>query len=174
MPMGSERETTAEARPRGVSLIILYKLTKAVAQLMLAALVAVLTSFGLADRVQSVAAEVRERFTGVWSHQLARLLVSASNHLWLVVFALAFDGVLSSLEGWALFRGFRWAPWLVVLATSALLPFEVVELVRAVRPTRLLALVVNVAIVLYLGRRALLHMREAHRSHRHGAGANGS
>jgi hypothetical protein len=55
MPKSSGPRTGPTARPRGVSLIIVYKLTKAVLQLSLAGLVATLTFFGLADRVQSVA-----------------------------------------------------------------------------------------------------------------------
>jgi hypothetical protein len=42
------------------------------------------------------------------------------------------DGLFSLLEGWALFHGRWWGPWLVVIGTSALLPFEVVALTLAV------------------------------------------
>lgn len=146
-------------RPRGVALIVVYKITKAVGQLVLAGVGAVLTLLGLASRLEQLAELVREHFTGVSSQRVASLIVSASSHLWLVIFALAFDGVLSSIEGWALYRGFRWAPWLVVLATCALLPFEVLESVRAVRVSRVLVLVVNLAIVVYLARHAIRHMR---------------
>lgn len=147
-------------RPRGVSVIIVYKLTKAVVQTLTAAILATFTWLGLAARLQDFARDVREEFTGAWSLTLAHAIASASNHLWLVAFALAFDGVLSSIEGWALYRGFAFAPWLVVVTTSALLPFEAVHLARAVRPTRVLLFAVNLGIVIYLGRRAMKH-REA-------------
>ena len=56
-------------------------------------------------------------------------------------------------EGWALHRRFRWAPWLVVVATGSLLPFEVVELVRRPHALRLAVFVVNLTIVCYLATR---------------------
>jgi uncharacterized membrane protein (DUF2068 family) len=149
------RETAPEARPRGVSAIIVYKLAKAVVELPLAALTAVLIGFGLAARVHVLALHVREHVGGAWTARLAGALLGAADHLWLVVVALVFDAVESSLEGWALYRGFRWAPWLVVVATSALLPFELVEVARHAHPTRILVLAVNVLIVVYLARRAL-------------------
>ncbi len=43
-------------------------------------------------------------------------------------------------------------PWLVVVTTSALLPFEVYEIAHRVSFVRVFALVMNVAIVVYLAR----------------------
>jgi uncharacterized membrane protein (DUF2068 family) len=51
-----------------------------------------------------------------------------------------------------------------VIATSSLLPFEIGVLLRQVRVGRLLLLMLNVAIVVYLVKRAL-------QERRHGAGA---
>jgi uncharacterized membrane protein (DUF2068 family) len=64
------------------------------------------------------------------------------------------DGVLTLCEGWALHRRFAWSPWLVVVATGSLLPFEVVELVRRPHAVRLVIFVVNLTIVCYLAARA--------------------
>ena len=61
---------------------------------------------------------------------------------------------MTALEGWALHRRFRWAPWLVVVAGSTLIPFEVVELARRPRPGRVAILVVNLVIIAYLVARA--------------------
>lgn len=151
------RPTPPVARPRGVAIIIVYKLTKALAQIVIAAILAIFTWLGLAARLQDFARDVREEFAGAWSMTLAHAIASASNHLWFVTFALAFDGVLSSIEGWALYRGFGFAPWLVVVTTSALLPFEAVHLARSVRPTRIALFAINLGIVVYLGRRAMKH-----------------
>jgi uncharacterized membrane protein (DUF2068 family) len=59
-------------------------------------------------------------------------------------------GVLELVEGYGLWRRYRWAEWLTVIATSLLIPFELYELVH--RPTALKAagLLVNVLIVIYL------------------------
>jgi len=63
--------------------------------------------------------------------------------------ALAYAGLLLT-EGIGLMRGKAWAEWLTVVATSGLVPFEIYELTRHFTTTRVLALVVNLAIVAYL------------------------
>jgi uncharacterized membrane protein (DUF2068 family) len=59
----------------------------------------------------------------------------------------------------ALREGHWWGPWLVVVASGVLLPYELFELVRHPRVGRALLVVVNAAVVLYLGRRALREHR---------------
>ena len=73
------------------------------------------------------------------------------------------DGAFSLLEGWALFHGHWWGPWLVVIGTSALLPFEVVALVRHLHPVRALLFAGNVTIVWYLARKARRDAAEVER-----------
>jgi uncharacterized membrane protein (DUF2068 family) len=53
-------------------------------------------------------------------------------------------------EGTDLLFRKRWAEWLTIVATSSLMPFEVYELVKELTVVRLLALLVNAAVVLYL------------------------
>ncbi len=53
-------------------------------------------------------------------------------------------------EGTGLLFRKRWAEWLTIVATSSLMPFEVYELVKQFTAVRLLALLVNAAVVLYL------------------------
>ena len=53
-------------------------------------------------------------------------------------------------EGTGLLFRKRWAEWLTIVATSSLMPFEVYELVKEFTAVRLLALLVNAAVVLYL------------------------
>lgn len=48
-----------------------------------------------------------------------------------------------------LFRKY-WAKWLTIVATSSLMPFEIYELVKEFTAVRLLALLVNAVVVLYL------------------------
>jgi len=66
---------------------------------------------------------------------------------------------LSGIEGLALRAGRWWAPWLVVIATSALLPIEIWELARRPAWGRVGIVGVNLAVVAYL-------LREAAREHR--------
>src|SRR5689334_1711317 len=99
----------------------------------------------------------------MWSMHLADTLVRVSSRrsLELGALALTIDGVFVLFEGWSLRRGFRWAPWLVVVATAALLPFEIFEILRRVRAGRVVIFLANVAVVVYLVQRRLREGRAA-------------
>ena len=53
-------------------------------------------------------------------------------------------------EGTGLLFRKRWAEWLTIIATSSLMPIEVYELVAKFTAPRLLALLINAAVVVYL------------------------
>lgn len=53
-------------------------------------------------------------------------------------------------EGTGLLFRKLWAEWLTIIATSSLMPIEVYELVEKFTAVRLLALLINAAVVLYL------------------------
>lgn len=67
----------------------------------------------------------------------------------LLVVAVAY-AVLEGVESWGLWHEKRWAEYLTVVATVGLLPFEVHELTERVTVLRLLALVVNLAVLVWL------------------------
>jgi uncharacterized membrane protein (DUF2068 family) len=46
-----------------------------------------------------------------------------------------------------------WARWFTIIASSSLIPLELYEIARAIRPLRVLVLLANLAIVVYLLRR---------------------
>ena len=53
-------------------------------------------------------------------------------------------------EGTGLLFRKRWAEWLTIIATSSFMPLEVYELIKDCTPLRLLVLLVNAAVVLFL------------------------
>lgn len=59
-------------------------------------------------------------------------------------------GLLEAFEGFGLLLRRRWAEYLVLVATSAFLPLEIDELIRRASVVKALALLVNVAIIVYL------------------------
>ena len=63
--------------------------------------------------------------------------------------ALAY-AALFAVEGIGLWLRRRWAQWLTVIATGSLLPLELYELMHRFSGMRLLVLLVNIAVVLYL------------------------
>jgi uncharacterized membrane protein (DUF2068 family) len=148
-------------RDRGLAFIIGYKLVKGALWLVFAAVILVLMHMGLEDDLLGLAEHLRHH-AHVWSLAFARLVVSAASRrgLYTIVVALLADGCVSLFEGWALHHGRWWGPWIVVVATASLLPFEVVAFVRHLHVARGAVLVVNVAIVVYLVRTALAERRQ--------------
>jgi uncharacterized membrane protein (DUF2068 family) len=71
----------------------------------------------------------------------------------LIEIGLALDGLVSGVEGFTLWRGYRWPPWLVVVATASPLPLEIAEIVRTPRPSRVGLAMANLAVVGYLALR---------------------
>ena len=63
---------------------------------------------------------------------------------------LAAYAVLEAIEAVGLWLQKRWGEYLTLIATAALLPLEIYELVRGVSAFKVIALVVNIAIVVYL------------------------
>jgi uncharacterized membrane protein (DUF2068 family) len=58
--------------------------------------------------------------------------------------------VLFLVEGTGLLFRKRWAEWLTIVATSSLMPLEVYELIKEFTVVRLLVVLVNAAVVLFL------------------------
>ena len=81
---------------------------------------------------------------------LSTLTVSRQTTLAVTAFAYA---TLMTAEGVALYFRKPWARWFTIGATASLIPIEVYEIAREVHPVRVVALIVNVAVVIYLWRR---------------------
>ena len=64
--------------------------------------------------------------------------------------ATFFYALLYFVEGVGLLRGAHWAEYLVVVATSALIPFEIIEAVHKLSAVRVGILAINLVIVIYL------------------------
>lgn len=142
-------------------LIIVYKLGKGALWLVFAVVIAVAMRMGLEDRLLGFAAQLRHH-SRAWSLDLAELVVRAASRrgLWTIMVALVADGAVSIVEGWALLHGHWWGPWLVVVATGSLLPLEIVALARRPHIIRALLFLLNLAIVVYLARKAMRGRRE--------------
>jgi uncharacterized membrane protein (DUF2068 family) len=95
-------------------------------------------------------------------HLLGRLIAWAldrlGSHPNLIGLAAIAYGVLECVEGLGLAMRRRWAEYLVVLATGAFLPLEISEILHRPTPLKVVALLINVAIVVYLVWRKRLFM----------------
>jgi uncharacterized membrane protein (DUF2068 family) len=99
-----------------------------------------------------MATHLREHVAAAWAVYAADAIVSATDRrrLTVITSAMFLDALTTSLEWYALVRGKRWGEWLVVVAMSALVPFEAVSFAHERHTGRLVVLLGNVVIVAYL------------------------
>lgn len=140
----------------GLRAIVAYKLAKAGAELVLAALLVAVLIGGAEARAHDLIDLLGRHLTGAWSLELTALVarVASPHSVELAIVALALDGALTLGEGWALYRQFSWAPWIVVVTTGSIIPFELFELARHPRTGRVVIVALNAMIVAYLATRA--------------------
>lgn len=151
----------APARPAALNAIILYKLCKAVLEALLGVAAIFLIANGAEAGAATLAEVLLEHVAGGWALKAATIIVVAatSGHVKFVAVAAFADAVLSAVEGLALRAGRWWAPWLVVIATGALLPWELWELWRSPRWGRAVILFLNLLVVAYLLRNVVRQRR---------------
>jgi uncharacterized membrane protein (DUF2068 family) len=82
--------------------------------------------------------------------ELNKLFSLKSSTLNLVGFGVIGYAVLEGVEAVGLWWQKRWAEYLTLIATALFIPLEVYEIVHKGSPLKILALIVNVAVVLYL------------------------
>jgi len=103
----------------------------------------------MADLQGGVASEQAHATHGLW-HELGNAFTTSSSHLHLLGGVLLAYGAVEGVEAVGLWYQQRWAEYLTFLVTTSLLPLEVYEIVHHPTPFKVLAFVVNVAIVVYL------------------------
>ena len=152
---------TGRAAPRAVGLqaIIAYKLVKAVLEALVGVLMVHLLLTGAEAGAASLAQMLLEHSTRAWALKAATVLVvtATTKHIELAAGGAFLDALLSAVEGLALRSGRWWAPWLVVFATGALLPWELFEIVKKPTWVRAVLLLLNFAVVVYLVRGVKKH-----------------
>jgi uncharacterized membrane protein (DUF2068 family) len=82
--------------------------------------------------------------------ELNKLFSLRSSTLHLVGAGVIGYALLEGVEAVGLWWQKRWAEYLTLIATALFLPLEVYEIVHKLSPTKIIALIVNVAVVLYL------------------------
>jgi uncharacterized membrane protein (DUF2068 family) len=83
-------------------------------------------------------------------HTLDQLFTLRSSKLRLAGGGIGAYALLEGAEAVGLWYQKRWAEYLTFIATTALIPLELYELSHSISPFKLLALIVNIAIVIYL------------------------
>lgn len=82
--------------------------------------------------------------------EINHLFALSATKLYLVGVGVATYTALLAIEAVGLWRARRWAEYLTLIETGVLVPFEIYELTTRISALKVLTLVINVAIVLYL------------------------
>ena len=83
-------------------------------------------------------------------HSLDELFTLKTSKLRLAGAGIGAYALLEGAEAVGLWYQKRWAEYLTFIATTALIPLEIYELAKTVSPFKVIALIVNTAIVIYL------------------------
>jgi uncharacterized membrane protein (DUF2068 family) len=83
-------------------------------------------------------------------HELDTLFTTTSTNLHLLGAVFLAYAAVELIEAVGLWYQRRWAEYLTFIVTASLLPFEIYELVNKLSPFKIVAFVVNVAVVVYL------------------------
>ena len=83
-------------------------------------------------------------------HDLQRLFAVSIRNLYLVAAAAAAYAALEGCEAVGLWLGRRWAEYLTFIATVVFVPYEIYELTKSITWLKVVALIINLVIVLYL------------------------
>jgi len=132
--------------------IIDYKLLKAAAEAVVGVVLLTFLMRGAEAGAATLAQIVMDHASRAWALRAATAIVitGTTAHVKVATAGAFADAVLSAVEGLALRAGRWWAPWLVVIATGSLLPWEAIEAVRRPGWLRIAILLINAAVVLYL------------------------
>jgi hypothetical protein len=84
------------------------------------------------------------------ARRIGDLLSQPSSRLHLIGIVLAVYALVEGIEAVGLWMQKRWAEYLTLIATAGLLPFEIYELYERVTALKIVALIVNLAVVAYL------------------------
>jgi uncharacterized membrane protein (DUF2068 family) len=87
---------------------------------------------------------------GILDRELQRLLHLNKGTLIILITTACAYCVVEGIEAWGLWHEKRWAEYLTAIATAGFLPFEIKEIVDKVTVLRVTALVLNIAILLWL------------------------
>ena len=162
-PDRDQVELPLRGRPlRDRYVLRLIAVDRAVHVLVLAAITAAIFAFAshrsaldhdytriLADLQGGLGGPVNDTHSGIVS-ELNKLFALSTTRLYLTGVAVAVYTALLAIEGVGLWGGRRWAEYLTFVETGVLVPFEIYELTRTVSYLKVLTLVINVAVVVYL------------------------
>ena len=138
-------------RDLGITLIAVFKFVKALLLFTIALGALGLVRGGVphaSERLLSMLSSGTER--RVTQAALSRITSMGPTRIAALGVGAFLYAALFLVEGIGLWLQRRWAEYLTVVATASFIPFEIYEVARRVTATRIVALVVNLATLVYL------------------------
>jgi uncharacterized membrane protein (DUF2068 family) len=108
------------------------------------------TFYKVVTDLQGGVASAQARATHGLLHDLDEAFTTSSSHLHLLGTVLLIYGAVEAVEAVGLWYERRWAEYLTFLVTSSFLPLEVYEIVNRATAFKIVALLINAAVVVYL------------------------
>jgi uncharacterized membrane protein (DUF2068 family) len=105
--------------------------------------------FHLVNAVEGTTGNPTQHSRGIVHTVLRALELRSSTLYWVAAAATAY-AVLEGLEAIGLWWQKRWAEYLTFVATCVFLPYEIYELTKSISALKIIALVINIAIAVYL------------------------
>ena len=140
-----------EHRSRGLLVIAAFKLLKGLALLAVGIGAHTLIDKDLVTVVEHWVNVFRVDPNNHYLHALLERFTDLSpQRLKAVSFGTFFYAVLLLTEGVGLAWGKRWAEYFTIIATSSFIPLEIYEIFRHTNVTKVVVLLINVAVVWYL------------------------
>jgi uncharacterized membrane protein (DUF2068 family) len=156
------------AHIKGVRTVATFELTKGIVVLLAGLGVFSMRHkdiWGVAESfLEFVHANPHHHFAGIFIDLVYRV---SDVRLWKIVVVASVYVILRFIEAYGLWYVRPWAEWLAIASGSIYIPFEVADLLRRPDWIRLLIIVINVGIVLYM---VMLRLEAAKKHHaRHSA-----
>ena len=142
---------TTHANQRALRVIAIYKFVKCAGLILVACVAFGFTNEPFLDKVaymmEHLPIQTGRHVLQNWMDQLIGMTPGKFVFAGIVACIYA---TLFFVEGFGLWTGRRWAEYLTTIATASLIPFEVYELARHVTWVKIVVLIANIAIVIYL------------------------
>ena len=148
-PLG-HRVAAESGRIDLISAIVAFKVVKIVFLVALA-----IAAFVLAESDAYTLLLRTARWLGLdGSHRVVHLIRlagrQAPSHIAIAGIGALCYAAIFAVEAWGLHRRLRWAEWLTVVVTASALPWEIYELVHHPSVGKVVVLIINVLVIIYL------------------------
>lgn len=146
-----KKSLKAGSRDKGIFVIAVFKLFKAALLLVVAIGALSLLHKNVADAMMDLLAALHVDHNNHYIHGLIVKLGLVDDHkLELISAGSFFYAGLMATEGVGLLLRKHWAEYLTIIATASFIPLEIYELVKHFGIGKIIALIINIAVVVYL------------------------